>query len=194
MTNRAGSRQGQDCERSAVEYLIKIAAMDDEALYRECRENIGKFAFSDEATSLDGFWMTSACFKEAKRRGKSEIYSRAYDDNGKTEIPPLDLMSGHAGCANPSPFDFKAQNFSNFKGSNKTTINTVGSHKLSIDQFSSGALFIWMDENGIFRCEAARSTAAGGAEVIKDSLHIGDRDSSQVWLAEWWPKMLDAEK
>ncbi|WP_421193908.1 hypothetical protein [Aeromonas jandaei] len=194
MTNRESSSQDHernvvqhlteiaatnDEARRVVEYLIKIATMDDEALYRECRENFGNSALSDEAASPDWFWMTSACFKEAKRRGKSEIYSQAYDDNGKTDMPP--------------PFEFKVQSFSKLKGSKKTTITTVGSHKLAIEQCSYGVLFIWMDDMSVFRCEAARCTATGGTEVIEGSLHIGDKGSSEAWLAEWWTKMRDAE-
>lgn len=46
----------------------------------------------------------------------------------------------------------------------------------------------------VFRCEAARSTATGGTEVFEGSLHIGDKGSSEAWLAEWWTKMRDAER
>lgn len=185
----------QDSERRASDYLIKLAAMNDDALYRECRVNNAKPMFRNEESSFDHMWKLQACYKEAKRRGKVEIYTRAKDD----ENGPPDLMIEFSGCANPIPFNFSTQSFSDADGL-QTTITTAGSHKLAMMQGFTGDVSVWVDDSGNFRCRAARftsrregTTLVGGSEEIKESLHVGDKASAEAWLAFWWPKMRDIE-
>lgn len=185
----------QHTDPHVADYLIKLAAMDDDALYRECRENNAKPMFRNEQSGFEQLWKSKACHDEAKRRGKTEIYTRASEDkNG-----PPDLMIECLGCANPIPFNFSTQSFSDADDL-QTTITTVGSHKLAMMQGFTGDVSVWVDDNGSFRCRAARftsrregATVIGGSEEIKESLHVGDKASAEAWLAVWWPKMRDIE-
>lgn len=65
--------------RSKADYLTKIAAMDDEALYSECYSMIYQSALCNNNPRADWHWMVDACYDEARKRDdESSIYVKAY--------------------------------------------------------------------------------------------------------------------
>ena len=66
--------------RSKGNYLTKIAAMDEKALYSECYSMIYHAARCANNQRADWHWMVDACHDEATKRGDgAPIYCRAYD-------------------------------------------------------------------------------------------------------------------
>lgn len=71
--------QGNDnYGRPKADYLVKIAAMDDEKLESECYSMIYQSARCSNNPKADWHWMVDACYEEAAKR-PGEIYKRAYD-------------------------------------------------------------------------------------------------------------------
>ena len=66
--------------RPKADYLTKIAAMDEAALYSECYSMIYQAARCANNPRADWHWMVDACYDEAKKRADgAPIYCRAYD-------------------------------------------------------------------------------------------------------------------
>lgn len=66
--------------RPKADYLIKIAAMDDEKLGNECYSMIYQAARCNNNPRADWHWMVDACYDEAKKRDdKASIYCKAYN-------------------------------------------------------------------------------------------------------------------
>ncbi len=67
-----------------AEYIAKIQAMDDDALYKETENAIWFSAFAANNRRSDYHWRCDACYDECQARGKPEIYERAHDYHAKT--------------------------------------------------------------------------------------------------------------
>lgn len=66
--------------RPKTDYLTKLAAMNDEALYHECFQVIYQAARCHNNARADWHWMVDACYDEATRRSADgDIYRKAYD-------------------------------------------------------------------------------------------------------------------
>ncbi len=59
-------------------FLTKIVQSSDEKLYDMCKEYIWLSAYASNNPRSDYHWMCDACYDEAQRRGKGEIYSKAH--------------------------------------------------------------------------------------------------------------------
>jgi len=66
-------------EKPKTDYLEKIAAMDDDALLNETKDKIWLSAYASNNQRSDFHWHCDACYDECQKRGKLEIYQRAYD-------------------------------------------------------------------------------------------------------------------
>ena len=62
-------------------YIDKLAGLDDKKLYDECEQKIWLSAYASNNPRSDYHWQADACYDEAVRRGKPEIYKQAYDHN-----------------------------------------------------------------------------------------------------------------
>lgn len=72
--------QGKDnYGRPRSDYIEKLAALDLEGLYRECKDRIWLSAFANNNPRSDYHWQADACYDECVARLKDDIYSRAYD-------------------------------------------------------------------------------------------------------------------
>jgi len=60
------------------EWADKIADMDDEAFEDAAKQAIWLSAYAHNNPRSDYHWQADACHSEAERRGKPEIYSRAW--------------------------------------------------------------------------------------------------------------------
>jgi hypothetical protein len=63
-----------------ADYLVRIASMDDETLGKEAERKIWLSAFANNNPRSDFHWMVDAIYDECQRRGKPEIYSKAFDE------------------------------------------------------------------------------------------------------------------
>lgn len=61
-------------------YIAKVVAMDDDGLAGECYSMIYQSARCANRPRADWHWMVDVCYDECKRRGKPEMYKRAYDN------------------------------------------------------------------------------------------------------------------
>jgi len=59
-------------------FADKIAALDDEGFVKEAGQVIWLSAFADNNPRSDYHWQADACYEEAKRREKPELYKRAW--------------------------------------------------------------------------------------------------------------------
>ena len=64
--------------RPKTDYLAKIAAMDDTALFNECEHKIWLSAYAANNPRSDYHWHVDALYVECNRRSKPEIYQRGY--------------------------------------------------------------------------------------------------------------------
>ena len=62
-------------------YVDKLTDLDDRKFYDECEQKIWLSAYANNNPRSDYHWQADACYDEAARRGKPEIYQRAYDNN-----------------------------------------------------------------------------------------------------------------
>lgn len=60
-------------------FADKIFAMDDAAFVEEAEHRIWLSAFANNNPRSDYHWQADACYDEAKRRGKPELYKEAYN-------------------------------------------------------------------------------------------------------------------
>lgn len=61
------------------DYLAKLANMTDNELKDTCREMIWLSAYANNNLRSDYHWQCDACYDEATRRNKPEIYNRAHN-------------------------------------------------------------------------------------------------------------------
>ena len=61
------------------EFADKIAAMSDEEFVKRAETLIWLSAYANNNPRSDYHWMADACYDEAARRGKPELYKQAYD-------------------------------------------------------------------------------------------------------------------
>ena len=67
-----------------AEYLAKIAAMDDAVLEKETQDKIWFSAYASNNPHSDFHWHCDVCYDECQKRGKQDIYQRAYDYHVKS--------------------------------------------------------------------------------------------------------------
>ena len=60
------------------EYLEKLVQMIDKELQEEAQKMIWLSAYANNNPRSDYHWQCDACYDEGERRGKPEIYNRAY--------------------------------------------------------------------------------------------------------------------
>ncbi len=60
------------------EYLDELLIMDNKKLRDTCEEMIWLSAYANNNPRSDYHWQCDACYDEATRRGKPEIYSQAH--------------------------------------------------------------------------------------------------------------------
>lgn len=60
------------------EFAEKIAGLDDRAFENEAKDLIWLSAYAANNRRSDYHWQAYACYHEAQRRGKPELYKRAH--------------------------------------------------------------------------------------------------------------------
>jgi len=60
------------------DYIKRLEGKDDKALYRETENKIWLSAYASNNPSSDYHWHVDACYDECERRGKPDIYKKAY--------------------------------------------------------------------------------------------------------------------
>lgn len=60
-------------------YTDKIAAMDDTDFLKEAEQKIWLSAYANNNPRSDYHFMADACYDEAQRRDKPEIYTKAFE-------------------------------------------------------------------------------------------------------------------
>jgi hypothetical protein len=61
------------------EYIGKLQGMDDTALLAECESKIWLSAYANNNPRSDYHWHCDATYDECERRGKPDLYKKAYD-------------------------------------------------------------------------------------------------------------------
>lgn len=64
--------------RPRSDYTERLAAMDEAALFDECKQMIWLSAYAGNNPRSDYHWQCDATYAECARREKPEIYSRAH--------------------------------------------------------------------------------------------------------------------
>jgi hypothetical protein len=64
-------------------YFDRLAAMDEKALFEECKLKIWLSAYANNNPRSDYHWQVDACGDECDRRGRKDIYKKAYDETYK---------------------------------------------------------------------------------------------------------------
>ena len=59
-------------------YLLKLQEMDDDLLREDCERYIWLSAYADNNPRSDYHWQCDACYDEAKRRDRVDIYDTAH--------------------------------------------------------------------------------------------------------------------
>jgi hypothetical protein len=59
-------------------YADKLFAMDDDAFLTEAEQTIWLSAYANNNPRSDYHWQADACYDEATRRGKPELYRKAW--------------------------------------------------------------------------------------------------------------------
>ena len=65
-------------------FVNKLLAMNDEDLQKQCEDFIWLSAYANNNPRSDYHWQCDACYDECQKRGKLEIYQRAYDYHVKS--------------------------------------------------------------------------------------------------------------
>lgn len=60
------------------EFADKLAAADDKEFIKIAEDKIWLSAFANNNPRSDYHWQADACYDEAERRGKPELYSQAW--------------------------------------------------------------------------------------------------------------------
>jgi len=66
--------------RPKSEYLARLVAMKEDELRKETERKIWLAAYAENNPRSDYHWHARACYEEWVRRGKAEVYQKAYDD------------------------------------------------------------------------------------------------------------------
>ena len=75
-----GTYEGKDnYGKPKSDYLARIAAMTDADFANECESKIWLSAYASNNPRSDYHWMADTCCDEAKRRGKPELYTQAFE-------------------------------------------------------------------------------------------------------------------
>lgn len=61
------------------EFADKIAAMNDEDFVRRAKDSIWLSAYANNNPRSDYHWHAVACYDEAQRRGKPQLYKLAWE-------------------------------------------------------------------------------------------------------------------
>jgi hypothetical protein len=61
------------------DYADKLVAMDEAAFLKAAEQAIWLSAYASNNPRSDYHWQASACYDEAGRRGRPELYSRAFE-------------------------------------------------------------------------------------------------------------------
>ena len=59
-------------------FLDELKALDDANLRKKCEQMIWLSAYASNNPRSDYHWQCNACYDEATRRGKAQIYDQAY--------------------------------------------------------------------------------------------------------------------
>lgn len=71
---------GKDnCGKPRQQFADKIAAMSDDNFVTEAEKTIWLSAYASNNPRSDYHWQASACYGEAKARGKPELYTKAFN-------------------------------------------------------------------------------------------------------------------
>jgi hypothetical protein len=65
--------------RPRQEFADKIAALSDEGFFDVAEKKIWLSAYANNNPRSDYHWQADACYDEATRRGKPEIYKSAWE-------------------------------------------------------------------------------------------------------------------
>lgn len=65
--------------KSRQEFADKIAAMTDGMFLEVSKNKIWLSAYANNNPRSDYHWQADACYDEAQRRGKPELYKQAYE-------------------------------------------------------------------------------------------------------------------
>ena len=60
-------------------YADRIAVMDDDDFTKQCEQVIWLSAYASNNPRSDYHWWADACYNEAQRRGKPELYTQGYN-------------------------------------------------------------------------------------------------------------------
>jgi hypothetical protein len=66
------------------EFITKLKSLDDNKLGDECNRYIWLSAYANNNPRSDYHWQCDACFDECAKRGKVEIYEKAYNSVSKS--------------------------------------------------------------------------------------------------------------
>ena len=66
--------------RPRQEYADKMAKLTDEEFVKFAADAIYWSAWANNNPTSDYHWQADACYSEAKRRGNSDMYDKAYKD------------------------------------------------------------------------------------------------------------------
>jgi hypothetical protein len=79
-TNTSVIIEGFDNRRKPRQvFADKIAAEDDAAFLKTAEQYIWLSAYANNNPRSDYHWMADTCYDEAKRRGKPELYTQAFE-------------------------------------------------------------------------------------------------------------------
>ena len=70
--------------RPRQEFADKLAAADDTEYFRIAEERIWLSAYASNNPRSDYHWQADACYDEAERRGKPELYRKAWEKAAAT--------------------------------------------------------------------------------------------------------------
>lgn len=59
-------------------FADKIAGLDDNGFLKQAEQSIWLSAYAGNNPRADYHWQADACYKEARARGKPELYERAW--------------------------------------------------------------------------------------------------------------------
>jgi hypothetical protein len=79
MTDRLTLDGNDNYGEPRQEFADAIAAMCDDDFVRRAKDCIWLSAFANNNPSSDFHWKADACYSEAARRGKPELYKRAWE-------------------------------------------------------------------------------------------------------------------
>lgn len=65
-------------------YADKIAALDEAAFLKDAELHIWLSAYANNNPRSDYHWQADACYSEAQRRGKPELYTQAWEKASRT--------------------------------------------------------------------------------------------------------------